>query len=221
MQCHNANGCQPTIVRPSHRLRRGSPGGQSEIARSTANAEARARCAVTASDFYRGLAIRYERKGTRAIRIDAELLSKRTSLAAERSENSRGDRVCSQSRNRASIRRIRRRTRSGRAVSRRRQDFLDQQRLTARPAWKKQTPTGTAETTGVVIARVSIHSKPMRKRPDTGALPSGFTFRQRPWSAGPPGPCWSSQSGSPEASSPLGSRARDRCAGARSLGSHP
>ena len=30
--------------------------------------------------FYRGLAIRHERKGTRAIRIDAELLSKRTSL---------------------------------------------------------------------------------------------------------------------------------------------
>ena len=53
-------------------------------------------------------------------------------------------------------------------VSRRRQDFLDQQLLTARPAWKKQTPT-TAETTGVIIARVSI-SKPMRKRPDTGAL---------------------------------------------------
>ena len=30
--------------------------------------------------FYRGLAIRHERKGIRAIRIDSELLSKRTSL---------------------------------------------------------------------------------------------------------------------------------------------
>ena len=59
--------------------------------------------------------------------------------------------------------------------------------------------------------------------PTTGRsqIGSGQTFRQRPWSAGPPGPCWSSRSGSPEASSPLGSRARGRCAGARSLGSHP
>src|ERR1700739_2611786 len=61
--------------------------------------------------------------------------------ASERSENSRGDRVPSRSRNRASIRRIRRRTGSGRAVSRRRQDFLDQRRLTASLVLKKQTPT--------------------------------------------------------------------------------
>jgi hypothetical protein len=34
----------------------------------------------TASDFYRGLAVRHERKGIRAIRIDAELLSEPTSF---------------------------------------------------------------------------------------------------------------------------------------------
>ena len=42
---------------------------------STASAEARAQCAARSR-----LAVRQEGKGTRAIRIDAELLSERTSL---------------------------------------------------------------------------------------------------------------------------------------------
>ena len=46
---------------------------------STAKAEARAQC-VARFGFYIGLAVRQEGKGTREIRIDAELLSERTSL---------------------------------------------------------------------------------------------------------------------------------------------
>jgi hypothetical protein len=46
---------------------------------STASAEAR-RDAQHGFGFYRGLAVRHERKGIWAIRIDAELLSKRASL---------------------------------------------------------------------------------------------------------------------------------------------
>ena len=52
-------------------------------------------------------------------------------------------------------------------------------------------------------------------------IASSQVFRRRAWSAGPPGLCWNSRSGSPEASLPLGSRARGRCAGARFLGWHP
>lgn len=61
---------------------------------------------------------------------------------SERSENSRGDHVCSRSGSRASIGRIRRRTGSGRAASGCRQDFLGQRRLTAPPAWNMQTSAG-------------------------------------------------------------------------------
>ena len=57
--------------------------------------------------------------------------------------------------------------------------------------------------------------------PGRSQIASSQVFRRRAWSAGPPGLCWNSRSGSPEASSPLGSRARGRCAGARSLGWHP
>lgn len=46
---------------------------------STASAEARAQCAARLR-IYIGLADRHERKGIRAIRIDAELLSERTFL---------------------------------------------------------------------------------------------------------------------------------------------
>jgi hypothetical protein len=46
---------------------------------STASAEAR-RDAQHGFGFYRGLAVRRERKGIWAIRIDTELLSKRASL---------------------------------------------------------------------------------------------------------------------------------------------
>src|SRR6476620_11355531 len=57
--------------------------------------------------FYIGLSVRHERKGIRAIRIDAELLSKRTSLGQlHRNEAKIADHVCSRSRSRASIGRI-------------------------------------------------------------------------------------------------------------------
>ena len=46
---------------------------------STASAE-HARNAQHSLGFYIGLAVRYERKGIRAIRIDAELLCERTSF---------------------------------------------------------------------------------------------------------------------------------------------
>ena len=42
-------------------------------------------------------------------------------------------------------------------------------------------------------------------------IASGQTFRWRAWSAEPPEPCWSSRSGSPEATSPLGSRSHGPC----------
>jgi hypothetical protein len=45
----------------------------------------------------------------------------------------------------------------------------------------------------------------------------GQSLRQRPWSVRPPAPCRNSRSGSPEASSPLGPRARGQRAGARLL----
>src|SRR5271168_4298994 len=46
--------------------------------------------------------------------------------------------------------------------------------------------------------------KPYVKRQKNDATDStGQRFRQRAWSAWPPGPCWSSRLGSPEASSPL------------------
>jgi len=61
--------------------------------------------------FYIGLAVRYERKG---IAQRADVLRP---TASERSENSRGDPVCSRSCSRASIGRIRRRAGSGRAAS--------------------------------------------------------------------------------------------------------
>ena len=57
--------------------------------------------------------------------------------------------------------------------------------------------------------------------PGRSQIASSQVFRRRAWSAGPPGLCWNSRSGSPEASLPLGSRARGRCARARSLGWHP
>jgi hypothetical protein len=45
----------------------------------------------------------------------------------------------------------------------------------------------------------------------------GQSLRQRPWSVRPPAPCRNSRSGSSEASSPLGPRARGQRAGARLL----
>ena len=59
------------------------------------------------------------------------------------------------------------------------------------------------------------------RQPGRSQIASSQIFRRRAWSAGPPGLCWNSRSGSPGASLPLGSRARGRCAGAHSLGSHP
>jgi hypothetical protein len=59
------------------------------------------------------------------------------------------------------------------------------------------------------------------RQPGRSQISSSQIFRRQAWSAGPPGLCWSSRSGSPEASSPLGSRGPGRCAGARSPGSHP
>ena len=55
---------------------------------STASAESRARCAARFG-FYVGLAVRHERKGIRAIRIDAKLLSERTPLGRARVRCSR------------------------------------------------------------------------------------------------------------------------------------
>ena len=74
--------------------------------------------------------------------------------------------------------------------------------------------------TSKVDAKLGEQTKAPRQ-PGRSQIATGQIFRRRPWSAGPPGLCWSSRSGSPEASSPLGSRARGRCAGARSPGSHP
>ena len=63
----------------------------------------------------------------------------------------------------------------------------------------------------------AVHFVPSRKRPrKPGALPNFNLNVRRPWPARPPGLCRNSQSGSPEASSPPGSRARGRRAGARS-----
>jgi hypothetical protein len=71
-----------------------------------------------------------------------------------------------------------------------------------------------------VDAQLGAQTKAPRQ-PGRSQIASSQTFRRRAWSAGPPGLCWSSRSGSPGASSPLGSRARARCAGAHSPGSHP
>jgi hypothetical protein len=57
--------------------------------------------------------------------------------------------------------------------------------------------------------------------PGRSQIASSQVFRRRAWSGGPPPLCWNSRSGSPEVSWPLGSRARGRCAGARSRGWHP
>src|SRR6266478_2186692 len=62
---HDGQTSDSGCARPSHRSRRGSPVG--------CNAQ-------HGLGFYIGLAVRQEGKGTRAIRINAELLSERTSL---------------------------------------------------------------------------------------------------------------------------------------------
>src|SRR5467141_5099636 len=68
--------------------------------------------------FYVGLAVRQEGKGIRVIRIDAELLSERTSLGQlDRNEAKIAAAITFAHDSRASIGRIRRRTGSGRAAS--------------------------------------------------------------------------------------------------------
>src|SRR5260370_34755924 len=62
---HDGQTSDSGCARPSHRSRRGSPVGRN---------------AQHGLGFYIGLAVRQEGKGTRAIRINAELLSERTSL---------------------------------------------------------------------------------------------------------------------------------------------
>jgi hypothetical protein len=115
---------------------------------STATAEARARCAARLWILHRP--VRSPR--IRAIGIYAELLNKRTSLgASERSENSRGGHVCSRSRNRASIGRIRRRTESVRAASRYCQDLLDPMTIDCCACMEKENTPGTADATGVIV----------------------------------------------------------------------
>ena len=71
----SGSGC----ARPRHRSRRVSLVGRSERPMSTASAEARAQCAARLRILH-SLSPFHERKGIRAIRIDAELLSERTSL---------------------------------------------------------------------------------------------------------------------------------------------
>ena len=60
--------------------------------------------------------------------------------------------------------------------------------------------------TSKVDAKLGEQTKAPRQ-PGRSQIASSQIFRRRAWSAGPPGLCWSSRSGSPGASLPLGSRA--------------
>ena len=92
---------------------------------STASAEARAQCAARLRILHRpGRSPRTQRNpGDQDRCRAAQRADVPRPTGSERSENSRDDHVCSRSGSRASIGRIRRRTGSGRAASRCRQDF--------------------------------------------------------------------------------------------------
>ena len=77
----------------------------------------------------------------------------------------------------------------------------------ARRPWPAQVSSSSA-------ASASGRMRP--GKPGRGQISIGQKVRRRPWSAGPPKPCRSARSGSPAVSSPPGSHARGRRAGARS-----
>ena len=169
---------------------------------STASAEARAQCATQLRILHRpGRSLRTQRNpgdqdGCRVAQRADVLLP----TASERSENSRGDPVCSRSCSRASIGRIRRRTGSGRAASRRRQDLFGSTTIDCCACMEEANTHGTAETTGVVIKRTSRStSKSKRKRPDNRGAPKLQAVR-------PSG----SQLGRLDLQDPAGARNRDR-----------
>ena len=109
------SGC----ARSNHRSRRGSPVGLFGRSMSTANAEARPQYAARLRILHRpGRSPRRQRNpGDQDRCRAAQRADVPRPTGSERSENSRGDHICSRSGSRASIGRIRRRTGSGRAAS--------------------------------------------------------------------------------------------------------